>query len=105
VAVAFSAGGLLIRLPILYYIAGRRGPVSTSDLWSRLLRHLPLWIVMLCTTWLMRASVANVHPLMQLLICTPVGVFAGVAFICVFRPQRRIAAYLLDTLREYLKKQ
>ena len=37
VAIAFSATGLLVRLPILYYVAGRRGPVSTSDLWVRFL--------------------------------------------------------------------
>ena len=105
VAIAFSATGLLVRLPILYYVAGRRGPVTTSDLWTRFLRHLPLWVVMLCATWLMRASVTNLHPLMQLLICAPVGVFAGLAFICVFSQQRRVAAYLIGNLRQYMKKQ
>jgi hypothetical protein len=35
VAIGFSATGLLVRLPILYYVAGRRGPVSTADLWVR----------------------------------------------------------------------
>jgi len=54
VAIAFSAIGLLVRLPILYYITGRRGPVNTSDLWTRCLRHLPLWVVMFVATWLMR---------------------------------------------------
>ena len=81
VAIAFSATGLLVRLPILYYVAGRRGPVSTSDLWVRFLRHLPLWIVMLVATWLMRTMVADLRPLTQLLICAPVGVLTGIAFI------------------------
>ena len=42
----FLAIGLLVRLPILYYVAGGRGPVTTFDLWTRFLRHLPLWVVM-----------------------------------------------------------
>jgi len=103
VAIAFSAVGLLIRLPILYYIAGRRGPVSTSDLWTRFLRHLPLWVVMLVTTWLMRATVAHFHPLTQLFICAPFGLLVGLAAVCLSPVQRKVAMRMLDTVRE-LKK-
>jgi len=101
VAIAFSATGLLVRLPILYYAAGRRGPVTTSDLWTRLLRHLPLWLLMLVVTWVMRAIVADLHPLAQLLICAAVGVFTGLAFISIFRPHREVAIHLLETVREF----
>jgi PST family polysaccharide transporter len=101
VAIAFSATGLLVRLPILYYIAGRHGPVSTSDLWVRFLRHLPLWLLMLLATWLMHSTVANLRPLIQLLICAPVGVLTGIAFISVLKPQRRVALQLLETVREF----
>jgi O-antigen/teichoic acid export membrane protein len=104
VAIAFSASGLLIRLPILYYIVGRRGPVSTVDLWTGFLRHLPLWVVIFVATWLMRATVADLRPLTQLLICAPVGVLVGAAFICAFRPQRKVAIHLLDTVREMVTK-
>jgi len=101
VAIAFSATGLLVRLPILYYIAGRRGPVSTSDLWVRFLEHLPLWIVMLVATWLMRTVVADLRPVTQLLICAPVGMLTGIAFISMFKPQRKVATHLLETVREF----
>ena len=103
VAIAFSATGPLVRLPILYFTAGRRGPVSTSDLWTRFLRHLPLWVVMLIATWFMRGMVANFQPLTQLLICAPVGVLTGIAFICMFRPQRKVAIHLLETVGELIK--
>jgi len=103
VAIAFSATGLLVRMPILYYIAGRRGPVTTSDLWTRFLRHLPLWVVMLVATWLTRATVAHLHPLIQLLICAPVGVLTGIAFISMFQPQRKVATDILDIVRELNK--
>jgi PST family polysaccharide transporter len=101
VAISFSATGLLVRLPILYYIAGRRGPVSTSDLWVRFLRHLPLWLLMLGATWLMRTTVAHFRPLIQLLICAPVGVLTGIAFISMLKPQRKVAIHLLETVREF----
>jgi O-antigen/teichoic acid export membrane protein len=103
VAIAFSAVGLLVRLPILYYVAGRRGPVRTSDLWTRFMGHLPLWVVMFVTTWLMRRMVADLRPLTQLLICAGVGVLTGIAFVCMFQPQRKVAIDILDTVRE-LKK-
>ena len=103
VAIAFSATGLLVRLPILYYTAGRHGPVRTSDLWTRFLRHLPLWVVMFVATWLMRAMVSDLHPLTQLLICAPVGVLTGIAFIWMFQSQRNIAMHLLETVRDLNK--
>jgi len=103
VAIAFSAIGLLIRMPILYYIAGRRGPVTTSDLWTRFLQHLPLWVVMLAATWLTRGTVAHLHPLTQLFICAPIGVLTGIAFICMFQSQRKVVIHILETVREVNK--
>jgi O-antigen/teichoic acid export membrane protein len=104
VAIAFSASSLLIRLPILYSIIGRRGPVRTADLWRVFFRHLPVWVVIFVATWLTRSMVADLHPLTQLLICAPVGALIGGAFICAFRPQRQVALHLLDSLRELKKK-
>ena len=103
VAIAFSAIGLLVRLPILYYIAGGRGPVTTFDLWTRCLRHLPLWVVMFVATWLMGGMVAGSQPLIQLLVCAPIGVLTGVVFISIFQSQRKVAIYLLETVREFNK--
>jgi O-antigen/teichoic acid export membrane protein len=103
VAIAFSAIGLMVRLPILYYIAGRRGPVSTSDLWTRFLRHLPVWVFMFATTWSMRAIVSDFRPLTQLLICGSTGVLFGIACIWMFRPQRKVAMHLFQTAKELRK--
>jgi PST family polysaccharide transporter len=103
VAIAVSAIGLLVRLPILYYVAGGRGPVTTFDLWTRCLRHLPLWMVMFVATWLMRATVAHFHPLTQLFICAPFGLLVGLAAVCLSPVQRKVAMRILDTVRE-LKK-
>lgn len=103
VAIAFSISNLLVRIPIYYFNVGRRGPVSTADLWMVFFRHLPIWVVVFFVSWLTLMNVANLPPLAQLLICVPVGIMTGAAFICSFSPQRRVAIHLLDTLRE-LKK-
>ncbi len=105
VAIAFAISGPLVRLPILYYIVGRRGPVKTRDLWMVFGRHLPVLVIVFLITWLTRGFVVNQPPLVQLLITAPVGVLAGAAFICSFRPQRKVATDLLETLRELKKKQ
>lgn len=103
VAIAISIASLFVRLPMYYYFCGRRGPVTTADLWMGFLRHLPLWAVVFLVTWLTRVQVANWAPFAQLLICAPAGALAGATLICTFRPQRQVATQLLRTLRE-LKK-
>src|SRR4030095_10349794 len=103
VAIAFSVSSLLVRVPILYFIVGRRGPVRTADLWMIFFRHLPLWLVVLCTTWLTLSLATHLSPLAQLVLCGTVGLIVGLAFICSFSPQRRVAIHILDTFGE-LKK-
>jgi polysaccharide transporter, PST family len=100
VAIAFSVSSLVIRVPIIYFMVGRRGPVRTADLWGIFFRHLPIWIVVFFVTWFTLALVATLTPLVQLLVCVPVGVLTGAAFICSFAPQRQVAVYLLATWRE-----
>ena len=103
VAMAFSTSSLVIRVPILYFMVGRRGPVRTSDLWAVPFRYLPIWIVIFFVTWLTLILAVSLSPLAQLLVCAPVGVIVGGALICSFRRQRQLVIHLLETLRE-LKK-
>jgi PST family polysaccharide transporter len=103
VAIAFSVSNLLVRVPIYYFSAGRRGPVSTRDLWRVFFRHLPVWITVFVVTRLTLSLVANLAPLGQLLVCVPVGLLTGVAIVCALGPQRKVVAHLLDTLRELRK--
>jgi len=99
VAMAFSISGPLVRLPILYFIVGRRGPVRTIDLWVVFFRHVPVWIAVFCGTWLALTQVKNLVPVAQVLICAPVGLLTAVAYICVFSSQRQVAIHLLETVR------
>ena len=100
VAIVYSAAGLLVGMPVLYYFAGRKGPVTTGDLWIGIVRYLPLWAVVCGTTYSMHLLVASSAPLVQLVVCAPVGLFAGLILIWVLTPMRRTALGLVDILRE-----
>jgi PST family polysaccharide transporter len=101
VAIAYSASCLLVQLPVRYYIAGRSGPVSTTDLWMGFLRYLPLWLVVWGATCLARVFLLNSAPLVQVVICAPVGLLAGAALIWIITPFRQSALNLIDALRNF----
>ena len=100
VAVCYSASCVLIQLPFVYSIAGRRGPVSRKDLWIGCLRHFPVWAVACGTAWLTRTFVLDANPWMQLFLCGPVALLAGAVYIGASTPSRRVALNLFSILRE-----
>ena len=100
VAIVYSVTSFLIALPVLNYFAGRLGPVTITDLWFVILRYLPLWAVVCGTTYSMCLLVGDSSPLVQLVVCAPVGLLAGLTLIWVIAPMRRTAAGLVDILRE-----
>jgi O-antigen/teichoic acid export membrane protein len=100
VAISYSAFCVLIELPFVYYIAGRRGPVSRKDLWMASLRHLPVWGVVCGTAWLARTFVLDASPWMQLFLCGPVALLAGAVYISVSPPSRRVAVNLFSIIRD-----
>jgi PST family polysaccharide transporter len=99
-AIAFSTAGLLFGMPVVYYFAGRHGPVTTADLWSAIFRYLPLWVVVCSVTWLVHLLLMNSAPLVQLVVCAPIGLLAGTILICVVAPMRRVAFSLVGILLE-----
>ena len=100
VAIFYSASCVLIQLPFVYYIAGRRGPVSRKDLWTGSLRHLPVWGVVCSTAWLARTFVLDANPWMQLFLCGPVALLAGGAYIALSSPSRRVAVNVFSIVRD-----
>lgn len=100
VALAYSGIGLLVGMPVLYFFAGRQGPVRTPDLWASIWRYLPLWLVVCGVAWLTRLTVAHSAPLTQLLLCVPVALAAGALMIFALPPMRRTAVGLLEVVQE-----
>jgi PST family polysaccharide transporter len=102
VIVLLAITSMVIRLPIVYYFAGRSGPVTTSDLWSAFLSHLPCWGTVCLATTLAYMTVRASSPLMQLLVCGPVGLGAGTALVLIFARPRRSALSAWNTIRSSL---
>jgi O-antigen/teichoic acid export membrane protein len=102
-AIAFSLSNLLVRIPLYYYRAGRQGPVATRDLWRVFFTHLPVWVLVFVTTSLALVLTRDFAPLAQLFICTPVGLAVGAAFVYSFKPQRQIANYVFNSVRDLIR--
>jgi PST family polysaccharide transporter len=103
VAMAFSLSYIFIRIPLYYYAVGRRGPVSTADLWRVFSRHLHVWIIMYAVTWFTRSSAVGLAAIYQLLLCALTALLTGGAIIWIFAPQREVAVHLLNVVRELRK--
>ena len=101
VAIFYSLAGIVLLLPIMFYTAGRSGPVRTADLWTGFFRHLPLWGVVCGAAWLARLSVANLPPLAELCIGLTAGLAIGGAFIYMYVPSRRTFLVFFDAVREW----
>jgi PST family polysaccharide transporter len=99
VAWALSISGLLVRVPFLYYFATRRGPVSSSFVWHRVLYHLPAWAAVFVTASLTEALVTDMNSVLQLAICVPVAVAAGALTILLPRSSRESALAIVHAFR------
>lgn len=103
VAMSFSLSCVLVQLPIIYWVAGRSGLVTTRDLWARLIKYLPLWVIVCAATWLVRSSFEHSDPLTQLFIGILAGLLAGIAVVCFYRPSRCVAINILDVAKEWIR--
>jgi len=103
IALAFTS--IFIRLPLIYYLVGRSGPVRTSDVWSAFLSYLPCWVAFYVPTTLAYMSVKSFSPILQLLICVPTGLAIGAALTFMFRRPREAANYAWRKLKTSFTRQ
>lgn len=102
VVLSLAIASILVRLPVVYYIAGRSGPVSTRDLWMSFLSHLPCWAAVLLTTSAIHKVMEHASPLVQLLVCVPVGLVSGTALFLLFPRPRQSAFSAWHTIKNAL---
>jgi O-antigen/teichoic acid export membrane protein len=93
VVIALAIASLFIRLPILYYLAGQRGPVGARDLWRSFLSHSPCWASAWIAAMLTRTLLAHSGAAFQLAVAVPVGLAAGVAAAFALEQPRASALY------------
>jgi PST family polysaccharide transporter len=104
VVLALAAVSLLIRLPILYHMAGRRGPVREVDLWMGFLSHLPCWGGVYVAGSFARRMLGDATPLIELLVCAPVGLMGGGLVVLALRRPRTSALHAWNTVRQSLAR-
>jgi PST family polysaccharide transporter len=104
VVVLLAFTSMAIRLPIMYYFAGRSGPVSTGDLWGAFLSHLPCWGTVCLSTTLAYMMVKDAAPIIQLLVCVPIGLGAGTALVLIFDRPRHSAFSAWNIIRSSLTR-
>jgi O-antigen/teichoic acid export membrane protein len=102
VILSLAIVSLVIRLPLVYFYAGRRGPVSTRDLWIGFLSHLPCWGAVFVATTLAYRMVEHSAPIVQLLVCGPIGLGVGAALISAFRRPRQSASFVMSKIKSSL---
>lgn len=103
VVTSLAAVSLIIRLPIVYYIAGRSGPVSTRDLWMGFVSHLPCWGGVFLATFLTYKVLAHAPNIVQLLVCGPVGLIVGTGLFLLFPRPRESAFFAAGKVTSALK--
>lgn len=99
---SLAIASFVIRMPVVYYLVGRSGPVRTADLWKGFFAHLPCWGAFFAVTFLARMSVQNSAPIVQLLVAAPLGFIGGCALTLLFPRPRRSALYAVDTIKTTL---
>ena len=99
IVLSLATASLLIRMPIVYYLVGRSGPVRTADLWSGFFAHLPCWGAFFAATMLARMSVQHARPILQLLVAAPIGLAGGIVLSLLFPQPRHSAFYAFNTIK------
>ena len=87
IAVAYPA----VLLPVIFYIAGRSGPVRAADMWSGFFAFLPCWGGAYFAASLVHRYITQAAPFVQLAICVPFGLVAAICTaLCLKRPRATV---------------
>ena len=105
VILSLAVVSLAVRMPILYHLAGRRGPVCSGDLWKGFLSHLPCWGAAYLAGTLVHDAITPAAPFVQLLVCFPFGMAAGVGTALALKRPRESALYAWGLITGLLAKQ
>ncbi|HUA68255.1 MAG TPA: oligosaccharide flippase family protein [Candidatus Saccharimonadales bacterium] len=104
VALSFFISGVLLRLPVIYWLAGRHGAVSSTDLWTGFLKFLPVFGIISLTIWLVRLPIPDSRALEELLMATPSAVLVGGVFMAIYPPSRKILLSIVCMLDNSLQQ-
>jgi O-antigen/teichoic acid export membrane protein len=94
----YSISGLAGRIPLMFYLVGRKGPISGWDLGWGMLIHVPLWIASYAGAWLGVQVSRQLPPIGQLAVILSSGACCACLFIAALKPQRTSAKLVLSSI-------
>lgn len=98
VILSLAIANPVVLLPIVYYVAGRSGPVRAADMWSGFFAFLPCWGAAYAVAALVHHNIAHLAPIVQLAVCVPCGLAAALCTaLCLNRP-RATVLYVLNRI-------
>jgi O-antigen/teichoic acid export membrane protein len=103
IAISISIAGLVLQLPIFFYMVGRSGPIRTSDMWSPILKHLPVALVAAGTSYAVQSWASRQPAIAQFLLGGFVAVTITLGFVVGYAPARRTAWTAIQAVQEFLK--
>ena len=105
VAVAYAVSCVAIQLPIMHYFAGRKGPITASNLWLGFVKQVPVFVIVLGATYATLYFVTAAYsPIIQIVTGVLAGLIAGAAFVYVYKPARQCIAGLWLIVRDLRSK-
>jgi O-antigen/teichoic acid export membrane protein len=104
VALSSALAGLVIRLPVQFYITGKCGPVSAKDLWGIFFRHLPMGIAVAVASWLVRQVMTAYVPLAQLVVGSVAGGLVALLIAIVSPTLRSEVRFIQEKLQRFITR-
>jgi polysaccharide transporter, PST family len=97
VAAGLALSTMLVRVPLCFWFAGRKGPVTVADLYASVMPSLLAAGVALASVSAFRQipAVDNAQPIVALILCSGVGFAAtAICFCCIPRSRRALQSIL-----------
>ena len=104
VALAYSIGGLLVRMPLHFRLVGQAGPVTSVDLWTIVLKQIWSFVLIVAVIYGIRKLNPSWTHSMQLIVCVPIGLVIGASLILVIPSQKRQIVDLVTKMIAELKR-
>lgn len=102
-AASVSLTGLFIRLPVQYHITGRSGPVGRKDLWGVFFHHLPLWIAVAASTWIVQYATSTLPSLAQVVLGGLTGLTMGALSVACLPTLRAEVMFIVEQTRKFIR--
>ncbi len=97
-AAGLALSTVLVRVPLCFWFAGRKGPVTVGDLYASVTPSLLAACIALASVFAFRQmpAVDNAEPIVALILCSGVALAASAICFCCIPRSRRALQSILD---------